>query len=287
MRRRRAPGKVGFWLAAGGIALGIGVGVGLLLLRWGRVFHPGYGPKSGGERRVAILGDSLTMGTMSYNYVRSLARRFAGSPVTFINAGINGDLAFNARLRLPAVLECDPDIVFVLIGTNDALCTLDPALSVYLKRVKKLPLEPDLDWYRDNLTEIVRRLKKAGVQVALLSLPLIGEDPDSEAGLRSRVYSQVVKEVAEAEGAGYLPLNERQIEYLAARERRPAGESGGSWERIAHTALQRYLLGRSWDEISRRNGLHLTTDKVHQNSLGGEMIADLIAEYLNGELQPS
>ncbi len=286
MRRKRALSKAGVWLGAGGIALGIGVGVCLMILSRGRQLRA-YGPESGGVKRVALLGDSLTMGTMSYNYVRSLARRFAGSPVIFINAGINGDLAYNARLRLQEVLECDPDIVFVLIGTNDALCALDPALSVYLKQRKKLPLEPDLDWYRENLTGIVRRLKQAGVQTVLLSLPLIGEDPESNAGLCSRAYSQVVKEVAEAEGAGYLPLNERQIEYLASRERSPRGESRETWERIAHTALQRYVLGRSWDEISARNGLVLTTDKVHQNSLGGEMIAALIAEHLDGELRTS
>src|SRR5690606_10299925 len=121
------------------------------------------------------------------------------------------------------------------------LCRLDPDLKTYLTRVKALPTEPTLNWYRENLGEIVRLLQRAGVQVVLLSLPMIGEDPESEAGRCSQTYSQVVKAVAEAESAGYLPLNEKQIEYLAARETHTEGEQVEAWQRIAHTAIQYYL----------------------------------------------
>jgi lysophospholipase L1-like esterase len=40
------------------------------------------------------------------------------------------------------------------------------------------------------------------------------------------------------------------------------------------------MLRRSFDGISRRRGLQLTTDLIHQNTSGAAMIADLIEQFL-------
>jgi hypothetical protein len=40
------------------------------------------------------------------------------------------------------------------------------------------------------------------------------------------------------------------------------------------------MLRRSFDGISRRRGLQLTTDLIHQNTSGATMIADLIEQFL-------
>ena len=42
------------------------------------------------------------------------------------------------------------------------------------------------------------------------------------------------------------------------------------------------IRGRSWDGVSARNGLLLTTDTIHFNGRGAEIIADLIEGWLRG-----
>jgi lysophospholipase L1-like esterase len=51
------------------------------------------------------------------------------------------------------------------------------------------------------------------------------------------------------------------------------------------TAL--HAQGLSWDEVSRRNGLLLTTDTLHLNSVGAGMIADLVEGWLLRGVQGS
>ncbi|MFM1651956.1 hypothetical protein ACI7RC_07625 [Brevibacillus sp. B_LB10_24] len=60
-------------------------------------------------KRVVCAGCSITRGQGSVDYVEMLRRRFAGRPLTFTNAGVNYDVAFNLRSRLNKVIDQDPD----------------------------------------------------------------------------------------------------------------------------------------------------------------------------------
>src|SRR5690242_1302903 len=72
------------------------------------------------KKTVACLGASIVHGRMSADVVAALAARL-GDEYQVVNAGVNGDLAYNARQRLPDVIACEPDYVVVLVGTNDVL----------------------------------------------------------------------------------------------------------------------------------------------------------------------
>ena len=76
------------------------------------------------QRHVACVGDSLTAGQVSVDYVKMLAARDLGRSLRFTNAGVNGDLAFNVLRRLDSVIDLQPDAITVLIGTNDANASL-------------------------------------------------------------------------------------------------------------------------------------------------------------------
>ncbi len=60
-------------------------------------------PPRPGIRRIVCAGDSLTHGTVSFDYVGALRARL-GPGVEVLNAGANGDLAFNLAARLVAVV---------------------------------------------------------------------------------------------------------------------------------------------------------------------------------------
>ncbi|MFJ3877106.1 SGNH/GDSL hydrolase family protein [Streptomyces sp. NPDC090077] len=231
---------------------------------------------------VVCVGDSHTRAQVGVDYVRMLEEHAAGHPHRFTNAGVNGDLAHNVLLRLDSVIEQQPDVVTVLIGTNDANASLSEKNIRMMTRMKKLPVRPTIEWYRENLAAIAARLsEETDARIALLSLPVLGQEPDSEPVRRAGEYSQVVKETAAAYGVTYLPLYERQIRHLRTVDHTPGIAFRDGRTLSSRAAMQHFLLGRSFDSISRRRGLELTTDFIHQNSRGAAMIAAVINEFLS------
>jgi lysophospholipase L1-like esterase len=193
---------------------------------------------------------------------------------------VNLELSSGVVKRLDEVIAHDPDVVIVLIGTNNVRYSLSEQDAARLRRRWKLtePLTPES--YRADLREIVERLRQTRARIALLSLPVVGEELDSTPLLRSVAYSRIVQEVAREEGVAYLPLNERMLAHLEASGRAPATRfRPGVWL-TATAALQHLLLRRSFDAISRSRGLQLTTDTLHLNGTGAQMIAELVAEFL-------
>jgi len=238
------------------------------------------------QRHVVCVGDSLTRAQVSTDYVSMLRARTDLRRFRFTNAGVNGDLAFNVRERLDGLLDLQPDVVTVLIGTNDANASLTEKNTRKFMKMKKLPTRPTLEWYRANLTSIVTRLaQETDARVALLSLPVLGEEIGSQSVRRSTIYSAVIKEIAQAHQVAYLPLHERQIEHLQSIDHRPGTVFRDGRALSATAAIQHFVMRRSFDNISDRRGLELTTDMVHQNTRGATMIAELIAAFVVDDTQ--
>jgi lysophospholipase L1-like esterase len=49
--------------------------------------------------------------------------RFAPCGYEFVNAGIDGDDAWNVLARIGDVVRCEPDIVTLLVGSNHVVAT--------------------------------------------------------------------------------------------------------------------------------------------------------------------
>jgi lysophospholipase L1-like esterase len=238
-------------------------------------------------KTVVCFGASLTAGTVSFNYLDLLAARPSLAGFQFINHGVNGDLAWNGLERLDRVIAERPDFVTILIGTNDVNATLSERNLLRYKAYNHLPSEPTLSWYECNLGMIVKRLKQeTRARLALLSLAVIGEDLHHAANQKIDVYNDAIRRVARQENVAYLPLHERMVAYLREHE----GERAQLPPRLEYrdgltnvgNALALHATGLSWDEVSRRNGLLVTTDCLHLNSMGAGMIADLIEAWLIG-----
>lgn len=230
--------------------------------------------------RIVCVGDSNTRGRLAASYVRMLAERLSGHDITVTGAGVNGDCSYNLLQRLDPIIAQRPDAVSVLIGTNDAWSTLSNANARNIVKRKKLPALPALGQYRENLTAIVARLRgETDAQIALVSLPVLGQDLDSPAARASEEFSRVVKTTAAERGVAYLPLHERQREFLLSNGAEPLPFPDGMGERYT-SVLQHFLLRRSYDSIARRRQLVLTADFVHQNSRGASIIADEIENFV-------
>ncbi|MFJ4876950.1 SGNH/GDSL hydrolase family protein [Streptomyces sp. NPDC088745] len=231
--------------------------------------------------RVACLGDSLTRAQLSVDYLDLLERRRPPGDIRLARFGVNGDFAYNLSRRLDAVLADPPDVITVLIGTNDARASLaDYPVERAMKR-KRLPERPSADWFQQCLGAAVERLRtQTDATIALLSLPVLGQQLDGAAARASQAYSGMIAEVATTNKAAYLPLHERQTEELRRADPPPIPYRDPTPAASVSVLVRRSVLRRSLDTISRRRGLVLTTDHIHQNSRGAALVAEVIDTWL-------
>lgn len=227
--------------------------------------------------RVACLGDSITRAQVSVDYMEPLARRHGTGALVLSRFGVNGDFAYNLLQRLDPVIASSPDVITVLIGTNDARASLTGYPVEWAMKRKQLPTRPSPAWYQECLVAVVERLRaETGAKVGLLSLPVLGQDLTGPAAQASEAYSRMIAEVADARELAYIPLHERQVEHIRRAGARPIPYREAAHPAFNSTVLQRFVLRRSLDAISRRRDLLLTTDHIHQNSRGADTIVEVI-----------
>ena len=234
------------------------------------------------KKIVVCVGDSITHGSVCASYVNMLQNSLTPRGYVVVNAGINSNLAWNVRQRLDAVIGCNPDIVTVLIGTNDANAMLHEANANRLIKKMNLPRHPDHDWFQDNLTQVITRLKnETHAKIVLLSLLPISEDLDSPACAAAARYSRTIKEMATRQNVAYLPLNETLTSYLAGQNRTPKVSYTGDTTNLLYSALlKHYLLGMSYDTLSNTNGLLLLIDMLHPNTRCAAMTTEIIENFI-------
>ncbi|CAM5442771.1 hypothetical protein SCYAM73S_08196 [Streptomyces cyaneofuscatus] len=73
--------------------------------------------------------------------------------------GVNGDFAYNLLRRLDPVVADPPDVITVLIGTNDARASLPGHPVERTMKRKHLPERPSADWFQQCLGAVVERLR--------------------------------------------------------------------------------------------------------------------------------
>ena len=229
---------------------------------------------------IVCLGDSITRGLVSANYVHLLERRLDGSSACFINAGINNDLTYNMLQRIDRVIDAKPDVVTILAGTNDVIASLGPDKAAFFAAAKRLPQYPKLEWAWHNLLEIIHQLKThTHARIGLLSIPLLGENPLTTPARRVQKYNTGLKHIAYSERVHYLPLYEALLKELQDAGIVVGKAYTGSTMRTLEFAFRR-LFGEDYDEFSLRHGFTLTVDGVHLNNVGARVAADLIERFL-------
>ncbi|MFX1507455.1 MAG: SGNH/GDSL hydrolase family protein [Promethearchaeota archaeon] len=241
------------------------------------------------EKKVIVfIGDSITLGKVCENYTSIVSDRLDPDSYRMINAGIHGDLTINALDRIKYIIQCKPDFATVLLGTNDANGSISVRTAKQYEKIKGVPKNPQF-WketrFKEDLGKIILELKqKTKAKIAVISIPPLGEKPETIPFERAVSYSNVIEEVAKEHNVSYLPLNETMVTYL---KQNPT-ESSIPFEKneiITIKAVYRhYILRKSWGRISKDNGFQLLTDHIHPNPIGAAMIADLIEEFILGSL---
>jgi lysophospholipase L1-like esterase len=214
---------------------------------------------------VVVAGASIVRGRAAVDFVQILRERFPQR--AFVNAGVNSNIAQQLLNRLDPIMECQPAEVVILIGTNDVEVALATPPEIF-------------HGYAQSMTDIVTKLQSAGIAVALCSLPPIGQDLSAQVNRDVRAANAVLREVAYATQATYLPVYERLSEFLDSQGKTDGPAWTGSWAPGLLSLTEHFILHRSYDSISAARGWLLSPDGVHMNTTGATLIADVIEEWL-------
>ena len=235
------------------------------------------------QKKVLVcFGDSNTHGNVSYNWVNDLTLQLPDYQV--FNAGINSDLTYTLLHRIADVIACQPDYITILIGTNDVNATMNIKMEKRYQRLGRIDknTSPNFEDFKKNYTEIIRQLKhQTKAKIAVMSLPVMGEDLMHEVNLRADKYSEFILQLADSEQLTYLPVREKQKEFLKKNPRKLKHTFEETYKLLNFSVINHYILGKSWDEITAKHGFQLTPDNLHQNSIAGGIIRDLITIVRN------
>ena len=167
------------------------------------------------KKKILFLGASITQGKISKSYIKMLKEKLGTERYKFINHGIAGYESYNVLRKLDKTIEIKPDFVILLVGTNDVLSSLDPKFAQLSRKLKRIPHEPTLSHYSKNISNIVKNLKQeTNSKIAIASLPVVGENLDSIENRSIAEYNSELKKITENENVDYLPVYERQNQFL-------------------------------------------------------------------------
>jgi lysophospholipase L1-like esterase len=237
---------------------------------------------------VACLGDSITHGNVSYNWVDVLGRKLKADGLHFINAGINSSVAWQLNQRLGEIIDSKPDIAIVLIGTNDVMGSFHTGDGLSYKRKGKLAATPTQAGYRLELTKLLRGLQ-AIPHVAVCTLPPLGEDPESSINQLVQSFNADIRSIVAQENRTLIPLDEHLRQILATQSIKPLRQyTPGPINRllpILRAITDYYIHGLTWDESGNNQGLTLLPDHIHLGEIGGGILADLVEQYIKQFIQ--
>ncbi|MCP4503400.1 MAG: hypothetical protein GY822_26000 [Deltaproteobacteria bacterium] len=228
---------------------------------------------------LVVVGDSITQGSIGARWATDVADSL-GEDWVVVNAGTNGQVVWEVAERTDQVIALDPEVIVVLIGTNDVMAEYDPEFGAQAVAERALPQLSNQGFYREQLTRLTTELRdETNARVALLSIPTIGEDSDAAVWSLSEDYAFIVRDVAGEAAVEYGPLFENMAAALAEmpqRETPPIKD----WLNLVGEGVFLHSFGQSWDAIGEGRGFYLHTDHLHLDEDGGDLVTDIVLDIV-------
>lgn len=231
---------------------------------------------------VACIGDSLTHGNVGQSWVDYLRLEFKDT--IFLNEGINANTSWQVLQRLEPILECKPDVIILMIGTNDALGSFDVNSGLRYKRNNKLPEVPSFDKYKEYLPKIIERLSVSS-KVAICTLPPIGENKESKVNQHVNQFNDFIKIVAKEKNINLLQVSDSLWSDIDSRtypsEIDYNPKSIPLLRRIFGGIFHHYLFKKSWNDIAESKGQWILFDQIHLNERGANIVFNLVKSFIS------
>lgn len=198
------------------------------------------------KTRVVFFGDSITQaGVNAGGYIRELdtllQQRGQAANYELIGAGIGGNKVYDLYLRHEAdVLAKNPDVVVIWVGVNDVWHKTSHGTGT------------DADKFEGFYTALIGKLQAKGIRVILCTPAAIGERTDFSNAQDGDLnhYSNIIRRLAQQHKTTLVDLRQSFLDYN--RQHNPDNQESGI----------------------------LTTDRVHLNAIGNQLVAEKMMEAL-------
>ena len=225
-----------------------------------------------GRPRLVVLGDSLVRGNMGHNWLADVRQTLETANFNWlvVNGGINGARTGDLAEEVDRIAGCQPDRIAILIGTNDVVFrNLTPGTQ---------------DWYETAYGLLLLRLQSmTDADIAVFTLPLIGEDEGSALNRRAETYSVRIREMAGVQGLALLDLREAHLALLTDGNSAPPPCETPTDVITAMEAV-RPKVSRTqrvdFDDLAMARGHTLVIDCIHLSRRGARPAADLLIDWL-------
>lgn len=196
--------------------------------------------------KIVFFGDSITaQGILQGGYIKRMIKILQQEEIDhkyeLAAAGVAGDKVYDLFLRMDEdILSKGADVVVIFIGVNDVWHKFSK-----LTGTNKTTFE---GFY----TAIINKLLSADIKVALCTLPVIGEKTNgsNEANEELDAYSDIVRSLAEKNQLPLIDIRKAFTSYLASHN------------------------------INNEEQGILTTDRVHLNNNGNQLVAEEMWQVL-------
>ena len=197
-------------------------------------------------KKVIFFGDSITQqGVGPTGYVtrikEAIANKGQAAQYDIIGAGIGGNKVYDLYLRMEDdVLSKNPDVVVIYIGVNDVWHKATSGTGT------------DADKFEKFYIALIKKLQDKKIKVIMCTPAVIGERTDNsnqQDGDLNR-YSQIIRNLAKKYNCSLCDLRKIFINYN---------------------------LNNNPD--NKESGI-LTTDRVHLNEKGNQMVADVLLDLI-------
>jgi len=233
------------------------------------------------KKIIACIGDSLTHGNIGQSWVDYLRQEYPN--YIFLNEGINGNTTWQVIQRLEPILRCKPDLIILMIGTNDALGSFDIASGIRYKRNNNLPEVPSFEKYKEQLPELIEKIGNQS-KIVICTLPPIGENLNSKVNKHVELFNDYIKLIANKKNISLLTVSDALWSVIQSRtyplklEYNP--KAIPLMRRIFGGIFHHYLFKRSWNDISRAKGQWVLFDQIHLNERGAETVYKLAKDFI-------
>ena len=202
------------------------------------------------KKKVIFFGDSITRaGVEPGGYILKVgelaAKENKADQYEFIGAGIGGNKVYDLFLRMEDdVISKSPDMVVIYVGVND----------VWHKRT--YGTGTDADKFEKFYTAIIKKLQSRNCKVILATPAVIGEKTDfsNEQDGDLNKYSTIIRTLAESNKLPLVDLRKLFLDY-----------------------------NKQWNTENKESGI-LTSDRVHLNPKGNEIVAVEMWRVINSNL---
>ena len=236
--------------------------------------------KSG--RVIACIGDSLTHGNIGECWVERLRNEYPED--TVLNEGINGDVAWQVNNRIESIVNCSPDIIILMIGSNDAMASFNKKSGERYKSNNKLPEIPTFKSYKKLLPKLLDRLNGTS-KIAICTLPPIGENRDSAINVHIRKFNDFIELTANNKNINLIPVSKLLWDDLSKRTYHVKSDYDPNSlpiiRRIYGGMVHHYIFKKPWDEIAKSRGQWLLFDQIHLGERAAKILFNATKKYIS------